>query len=58
MLMLATPMAGLALMVTLQKVEEWLLGREEVAPLQTASRPSARAGRVEDRSTGGVTQRG
>lgn len=28
MITLATPVAGLVLMVTLQKVEEWLLGRD------------------------------
>jgi len=32
MLTLATPVVGLVLMVSLQKVEEWLLGREVRPP--------------------------
>jgi hypothetical protein len=44
MLTLATPVAGLVLMVMLQKVEEWLLGRGE-EPQHRARVSSESAGR-------------
>lgn len=57
MFMLATPVAGLVLMVSLEKVEEWLLGREDGAGRQPDSAPRVRSGGVEHVATGGVAQR-